>query len=216
MATRFVVPADARVFLGRLTRLDPEAVVRLRPAGPERTALWARLPWAVLVTREVDAAVPGDLTVGAADLLAAEAGGLPARRDREWRWPLPPHPGEALEEIPARQVAGVAAAAAGTLRQVTEVGLAGRPVGSRVLREALLDHVAIVVEPGPGGSGKVEVPQRLVQGVVRMGFLGRVTDVTARVRVRRADRWIGLVARYGTGWLPPPAGPLSVRPVARA
>jgi len=214
VTARFVVPADARVFLGRLSRLDPEALVRLRPAGPDRTALWARLPWGVLVTREVGAAVSADLTVGAADLLAAEPGRLPPRRDREWRWPLPPHPGEALEEIPARKLAAVAAAAAGTLREVAETGLAGRPVGSRVLREALLDHVAIVVEPGPGGTGTVEVPQRLVQGVVRMGFLGRVTDATARVQVRRAERWVGLAARYGTGWLPPP-GPLRVRPVAR-
>lgn len=147
MTARFAVPADARVFLGRLSHLDPDAVVRLRPAGPGRTALWARLPWGVLVNREVDAAIaPDDRTVGAAALLAAEGGELPARRDREWRWPLPPHAGEVLEEIPARRVAGVAAAAAGTLRQVIETGLAGRPVGSRVVREALLDHVAIMVD----------------------------------------------------------------------
>ncbi|HEY7272796.1 MAG TPA: hypothetical protein VH502_08685, partial [Actinoplanes sp.] len=44
--------ADAGAFLARLTRLDPAALVRLRAAGA-RTALWARLPWNVLVTREV-------------------------------------------------------------------------------------------------------------------------------------------------------------------
>ena len=220
MTVRFAVPADARVFLGRLTRLDPAAMVRLRPASPVlagRTALWARLPWGVLVTREVAAAAPGDVVVSAAELLAAgDAGGaeppLPARRDREWRWSLPPDSGELLEEIPARRLAEVAAAAAGTLREVARTGLAGRPVGSRMLREALLDHVAIVVEPGAGRAGPVEVPQRLVQGVVRMGFLGRVTDATSRVRIRRAGRWVALAARYGTGWLPPPAGPLTVRP----
>jgi hypothetical protein len=210
-----VVPADAGVFLGRLTRLDPDAVVRLRPAGAGRTALWARLPWGVLVTREVEVTTgPLDLTVGAAALLAGA--GPPPRRDREWRWQLPPHPGEVLEEIPARRLAEVAAAAAGTLRRVAESGLAGRRVGVRVLREALLDHVAIVVEPGSAGGRTVAVPQRLVQGVVRMGFLGRVTDPGSLVRVRRAGRWVGLSARFGTGWLPPPAGPLTVRPARPA
>jgi hypothetical protein len=48
-----------------------------------------------------------------------------------------------------------------------------------------------------------------------MGFLGRVTDTSSQVRVRRADRWVALAARYGTGWLPPPPGPLTVRPVRR-
>jgi hypothetical protein len=219
VASWSAVPADAKVFLGRLTRLDPGALVRLRPAGADRTVLWARLPWGVLVTREVAAAAPGDVTVGATALLAVDGGPWPARRDREWRWPLPPHPGEVLEQIPARKLAAVAAAAARTLREVAETGLAGQPVGSRVLREALLDHVAIRVDPGAypdaAGAGKLEIPQRLVQGVIRMGFLGRVTDTSSQVRVRRADRWVALAARYGTGWLPPPSGPLTVRPVRR-
>jgi hypothetical protein len=156
------------------------------------------------------AARPVDLTVGAAALLAAA--GPPPRRDREWRWPLPPVAGEVLEEIPARRLAEVAAAAAGTLRKVAESGLAGRRVGARVLRDSLLEHVAIVVAPGSAGGRPVKVPQRLVQGVVRMGFLGRVTDPGALVRVRRAGGWVGLSARFGTGWLPPPAGLLTVRP----
>src|SRR5690606_19974914 len=70
---RLALPADARVFLGRLTHLDPGALVRLRPAGEGRTALWARLPWRVLVTREVVGSPPADATFIAADLLAAGA-----------------------------------------------------------------------------------------------------------------------------------------------
>jgi hypothetical protein len=237
-----VLPADAQVFLGRLTHLDPDALVRLRPGfsvpegigaersrspapegigaersrspapegiGAESTArvvLWARLPWRVLVTREVaDGSAPGDVTVGAAALLKA-GGALPPARDAEWRWPLPPHAGTVLEEIPARRVREVAAAAAGTLREVTATGLAGRSVGVRVLREALLDHVPIVVETA---AGRFEVPQRLVQAVVRMGFLGETEEP---VRVRRAERWVGLAARYGSAWLPPPPGALTMRP----
>lgn len=221
MAEQFAAPPDARVFLGRLTHLDPAAVVRLRPIDGDRAALWARLPWGVLVTREVAAAAPGDVTVSAAELLATTSGQaqLPPRRDADWRWPLPPHPGTVLEEVPARTLRSVAVAAAGTLQEVAAEGLAGRRVGSRVLREALLDHVAIVVEVAAAGEdsgevpGRVEVPQRLVQAVVQMGFLGRTgAALAAPVRVRRAERWVGLAARYGTAWLPPAGGPLTLRP----
>ncbi|HET8788119.1 MAG TPA: hypothetical protein VFO47_05180, partial [Actinomycetes bacterium] len=76
---RLPVAGDARVFLTRLVRLDAAALVRLRPdASGTRTALWARLPWGVLVTRTVDGAVDGDRTVSAAALLAAEDGWPPA------------------------------------------------------------------------------------------------------------------------------------------
>lgn len=214
------LPPDARTFLGRLTHLDPGALVRLRPMGSDRTALWARLPWGVLVTRDVDLTVTDDVTVGAAALLAGadqspprhdplppRRDPLPPRRDAEWRWPLPPHAGSVVEEIPAARLRELINAAAGTLREVSVTGLSGRAVGARRLREALLDHVPIVVETD---AGRWEVPQRLVQGVARMGFLGREH---APVRVRLTNSWVGLAARYGTAWLPPPAGPLTIRPV---
>lgn len=190
------LPADAQVFLGRLTHLDRTAVVRLRPVAADRTALWACLPWRALVTREVALAVGSDVTVAAAALLA---GGSTEPRDHDWRWPLPPASAAVLEEIPAQRLAEVATAAASTLKEVTETGLAGRAVGSRVVREALLDHVAIVVETG---AGRLDVPQRLIQAVARMGFLGSDRSL-ARVLV--ADRWVGLAGRYGTAWLPPPS-----------
>src|SRR3954468_10457938 len=114
--------ADAGAFLARLTRLDPTAPVRLRASGG-RTALWARLPWEVLVTREVAGREPRDATVSAAGLLAVLAGGgvagrerrdarvaaaglravlagggdrLPEPRDAQWRWPLPPAASETV------------------------------------------------------------------------------------------------------------------------
>lgn len=215
---RLALPADARVFLGRLTHLDPGALVRLRPAGEGRTALWARLPWRVLVTREVVGSPPADATFIAADLLAAGAEPepgvpaaavpAPARRDALWRWPLPPRQRTREEDIPAREIQAVADAAAGTLRQASQGGL-GRPVGTRILREALLDHIPVVVVNADGD--RIEVPQRLVQAVVRMGFLGPADAV---VSVCRAGRWVGLAARYGDAWLPPVGGPLGVRPVA--
>ncbi|BCJ63881.1 hypothetical protein [Polymorphospora rubra] len=209
-----VAGSDGTAFLARLTRLDRAAVVRLRPGrtgdGPAVTALWAWLPWSVLVTRVVAGAAPGDATVLAADLLAElgrGGGDLPARCDARWLWPLPPPASRVVETMAGADVRRVADAAAGTLRTASTDGVGGRAVGQRALRDALLDHVAVVVEPEPAdgaGSGRVEVPQRLVQAVVRMGFLGSGdTAPDSPVRVRLAGRWIGLAAPFGTAWLPP-------------
>ncbi|MFJ8581367.1 hypothetical protein [Micromonospora sp. NPDC093277] len=191
--------ADAGAFLARLVRLDPAALVRLRPVpAAGRTALWARLPWGVLVARTVTGAAPGDITVAAGELLAElTAGGaaLPRRRDDGWRWPLPAPASQAVELLPAGEVRRIAAAAAGTLREAAAHGVAGRAVGQRALRDALLDHVAVVVTPDAAPEMPVEVPQRLVQGLVRMGFLG-----AGDVQVRVAGRWVGLVGPYGAAW----------------
>ena len=85
-------------------------------------------------------------------------------------------------------------------------GLGGRAVGSRVLRDALLDHVAITATDG---DQTVEVPQRLVQAVARMGFAG--ADDDAGVRVLAGGAWIGLAAAYGVAWWRRP-GDLFVAP----
>ncbi|MBM0235294.1 hypothetical protein JNW91_27955, partial [Micromonospora sp. STR1_7] len=94
----------------------------------------------------------------------------------------------------------------------------GRAVGQRALRDALLDHVAVVVTPDGPPTPPVEVPQRLVQGLVRMGFLGAadspVADVAEpAVQVRVAGRWVGLVGPYGAAWLQK-ATDLAVTPLA--
>jgi hypothetical protein len=194
--------ADAGAFLARLVRLDRNAPVRLRSAGPH-TALWASLPWNVLVTRGVAGAGPGDVTVAAADLLAALARGddaLPARRDEAWRWPLPPAGGQAVESVAAAELAALASAAAGTLREAAAAGVGGRAVGQRALRDALLDHVALTVAREAGAP--VEVPQRLVQAVARMGFLGTESDdQVPPAQVCVAKTWIGISAPYGVAWL---------------
>jgi hypothetical protein len=206
--------ADAGAFLARLTRLDPAAVVRLRATG-QRTALWARLPWNVLVTREVAGSGDvADATVSAAELLDVLARGgdaLPARRDEQWRWPLPPAAAEAVESIAGAEITRLASAAAGTLRAVAAGGLAGRAVGQRAVRDALLDHVALVVTPA--GGGRVEVPQRLVQAVSRMGFLGPAEGNGADTRVYVAGPWVALSAPYGVAWLQQ-VKELTVMPIA--
>jgi hypothetical protein len=182
--------------------------------GPARTALWAHLPWNVLVTREVAGPGPGDATVGAAELLAvlADHGDtLPERRDAQWRWPLPPSGGRVVESVAAAELSRLATAAAGTLREVTAGGLSGRAVGQRAVRDALLDHVALVVTPA--GERPVEVPQRLVQAVSRMGFLGPAGVEGPETRVCLAGRWVGLSAPYGVAWLQS-VKDLTVMPIA--
>ncbi|MEO3771758.1 hypothetical protein [Micromonospora sp. B9E7] len=201
--------ADAGAFLARLVRLDPLAPVRLRPTGgPGRVALWARLPWQVLVVRTVAGGPADDVTVAAAELLAElERGGvaLPTRRDAQWRWPLPPARSRQVEALPVVELRRIAQAAAGTLRTASEQGVAGRAVGQRALRDALLDHVAVLVTPDGAPAAPVEVPQRLVQAVVRMGFLGAADGPAPGpgepdVQVRVAGRWVGLVGPYGAAW----------------
>jgi hypothetical protein len=217
--------ADAGAFLARLTRLDPTAVVRLRasahprpdggstPTDSGRTALWAHLPWDVLVTREVAGRGPDDATVSAAELLSVLARGgdvLPEVRDERWRWPLPPPSGRTVESVSGVELSRLAVAAAGTLREVSAGGLAGRQVGQRVVRDALLDHVALVVTPSAGGP--VEVSQRLVQAISRMGFLGPEGADVPDTRIRVAGHWVGLSAPYGVAWLQG-VGKLTVMPI---
>ncbi|TCB95841.1 hypothetical protein E0H26_18780 [Micromonospora zingiberis] len=211
--------ADAGAFLARLVRLEPAALVRLRPAGaPGRTALWARLPWAVLAVRTVAGPGAGDVTVTAGELLAELSAGrarLPAARDAQWRWPLPPTASRPVEILPGGELRRLADAAAGTLREAATHGVAGRAVGQRALRDALLDHVAVVVTPDDVPDRPVEVTQRMVQGLVRMGFLGppEGSSGTDEVRVRTAGRWVGLVGPYGAVWSQK-ATDLVVRPFA--
>jgi hypothetical protein len=205
--------ADAGAFLARLVRLDPAAPVRLRRAEAGRTSLWARLPWDVLVTREVAGEGPKDATVSAAELLSVLAKGgdsLPALRDDQWRWPLPPTAAVTIESISGAELVRLAAAAAGTLREVAAGALGDRAIGQRAVRDALLDHVALTVTPSAGEP--VEVSQRLVQAISRMGFLGPDGVDAPETRVRKAGRWVGLSAPYGVAWLQI-VGKLTVMPI---
>ena len=144
--------ADVETFLTRLLRLDPAAVVRLRPSrGSGAAQLWAMLPFGVLVTRPLAVPVETDVTVSAADLLANLRPDIGLRRlDEAWRWPLPPQRTRVVEEIPAVEVVRLAAAASRTLRTAAAEGVAGRAVGERIVRDALLDHVSIVVTTDDG------------------------------------------------------------------
>jgi hypothetical protein len=195
------VESDLRGFLTRLMRLDPRALVRLRPDPP---AAWAMLPFRVLVCRTLGSPPAADETYAAADLLGRLETGAPAgRRDEAWRWPLPPAPALVLETIPVADVVRLADAAARTVRTAATEGVRGRAVGERMLRDAVLDHVAIVVTTDDGQ--RLEVPQRVIQALVRMDLLGVIdgTVGTETVTVRRAMAWIGVSSRDGSAWYRP-------------
>jgi len=209
---------DVEAFLGRLVRLDRVALVRVR-RGVDGSTLWGQVPWNVLVSRSVAGPLgaDGDMVVRARDWLAA--GGDDAaingllRRDAEWRLALPADDRVVIEAIPAAELRSLGAAAADTLRAAEAGGVGGRAVGARAVRDALLDHVAIVVS---AGERRVEIPQRLVQAVVRMDFVpptGAPGGV-GPVRVVRAGRWIGLAADYGTAWWREASG-FGIAPVRR-
>jgi hypothetical protein len=196
-----LTPAIAE-FLTRLVRLDPRALVRVRGAS-----IWSRVPWDVLVVRTVEG-FSGDVTVAAADWLAAPAdlAALP-RRDNAWRAGMPAA-ATRLETMPTAVVRGLSVAAAETLRATVSGGLNGRAVGERVLRDALLDHVPITVTTG---GEEIGVPQRLVQAVARMGFLGADDEP---LHVVRSGGWIGLETTLGAAWWRRRSG-LAVRSVGQ-
>jgi hypothetical protein len=180
-------------FLARLLRFDAGALVRLRPPAQ----MWGALPWGVLAV--VAAPAAQDRTFSARDLLDGVA--RPQSRDSEWRFGLPPAACESVEVLPHSVVRRMAQSAAETLREALESGVDGRAVGTRRLRDALLDHVAITVtvdRPESRYFGRVvQIPQRLVQALTRMGF---AADNGDDIDVLLAGPWVGLATPAGAVW----------------
>lgn len=106
--------------VGRVVRLDPAAVVRLRDTGG-RVALWAGTPFEVLVATDAPGGVaPADVTVVASDLLAAltvvDAPEVDPGRpvDDRWRGDLPPAgPWRTIGALPAAAIEAAVAQATG-------------------------------------------------------------------------------------------------------
>lgn len=183
------------LFAARLSRFDPAAPIRLKGGWA-----WGRLPWDVLVRIAVKPS--GDALIDT----VIDAASLRKRPDSDWRVGLPPSGGKTVEVVPAGVIKKTADAAAQTLREVSSGGLAGRAVGQRVVRDALLDHVVITGRSDDDGS-EFSVSQRLVQGIVRMRLLG-----DDNVDVLVAGPWTGLGTPLGSAWYRA-SSRLSVRPL---
>jgi hypothetical protein len=142
--------------VGRVVRLDPTAVVRLRGAG-DGVALWAGTPFDVLVAAAAPGRVePADTTVVASDLLAAlsvvdapEVDPGSAVDDR-WRGDLPPAgPWSAVGTIPAADVDDVVARATDAAASLDATAWEGG--GVRVPARCLV-AVAGMGWPADGGA----------------------------------------------------------------
>ena len=172
---------DAGAFLARLLRLDPRAVVRLRlrlgraghdrhpRCGPGCRSGRAGHP------RRSAGAGPGDAHGRggrpAGGRCATGGAGLPPRARRATgAGRCRRRAGGSVETVPAAELPGSPRPPPAPCATAAAEGVGGRAVGQRVVRDALLDHVAARRDRRAGRA--VEVPQRLVQAVVRMGFLG--------------------------------------------
>jgi len=201
---RLAAPADRgdlASFLGRAVALDPAAVTRLRTSG-QHVAAYVRLPFGVLVSRTLaGAGEPADVTVGAADMLAAlDAAGThldrglrwPRPRDAEWRAALPPPGGwQLLDSVPGEVVRALVRSARDALQAV--------PAGAAATAgESLLDHEALTV----AGAGRTAtLPLRVLTALTRMGFLAQPAGGQADlVAVSATGGWVRLAAAYGSAY----------------
>jgi hypothetical protein len=208
-STRLRVPdaddrGDLAAFVGRVVRLDPTAVVRLRVGGGTRVTAWATTPFDVLATRSVPASLaPNDVTVPATVLLTAlsvdRAQTVDLGVGGVWQGLLPPDDGwAAVDAVPAAELEALAERGLALARE--NAGPLGPPAS--LLDQTVLTVSAADTSLGRPESGRpVKVPLRCLFALSGMGFLG-ASDVAPDgspevVRVAAAPSWLRLDARYG-------------------
>lgn len=184
---------DLARFVGRVVRLDPVGVVRLKVRADGGVGVWASTGFDVIATRVVRARLhPADTTVNAADLLTALAvdraatvdPGFPV--DAAWRSALPAEDGfRHVDDVPAVELARLSERG---------VALAREHAGPQGPPPSLLDSTVLTVQ---GGGESVDVPLRCVFALQGMGFVGEGGGVDEPVRVRVSGGWLRLDARYG-------------------
>jgi hypothetical protein len=186
---------DLATFVGRVVRLEPTAVVRLRRRGDGAVGVFASTGFDAIAARVVAADLtPSDTTVNAADLLAALAVGRADAVDpgfavdAAWRSALPPEDGfRHVDDVPARVLADLAERG---------VALAREHAGPQGPPSSLLDQVVLAVTDA--GGDEVRVPMRAVFALQGMGFVGEGGPDDAPVRVRASTGWLRLDARHGS------------------
>lgn len=192
---------DLATFVGRVVRLDPAAVVRLRAGAGGRVTAWATTPFDVLATRSVPARVtPDDVTAPATVLLTALGVDRAQTVDLGvaglWQGLLPPDEGwAAVDAVPAAELEALAERGLALARE--NAGPLGPPA-------SLLDQTVLTVSAeggGPDPGRPVKVPLRCLFALAGMGFLG-ASDAAPEgapetVRVAATPSWLRLDARYG-------------------
>lgn len=184
--------SDLAQFVGRVVRLDPSGVVRLRARDDATVAVFASTGFDAIAARSVTGTLsPADTTVNAADLLTALAVLRSASVDpgfavdAAWRSALPPEHGFThVDDVPAQVLAELAEQGVALARE--HGGTHGPPA-------SLLDSAVLTVQ---GGGHEVPVPLRCVFALSGMGFVGE--GGTDPVRVRATSGWLRLDARYGS------------------
>lgn len=188
---------DLARFVGRVVRLDPAGVVRLRVRDGGGVGVWASTGFDVIAARVVDATLtPSDTTVNAADLLTALAVDRESTVDpgfavdAAWRSALPPETGYThVDDVPAVELTRLAERG---------VELAKEHSGPQGPPPSLLDSTVLTVHGGRDGSAEsVAVPLRCVFALSGMGFIGEGASPDEPVRVRVTPGWLRLDARYG-------------------
>ena len=192
--------AELAPVLRRAIELDPHSLARLRLSGATAT-VFVRLPFAVLVSRTVDALRRDsslDLTARATELIGwldAGPGTSPADprpRDQDWRAGLPPTSGwRRVELVPDTDLRPLVRSGAQALKDADEHA------------DALLDSIVLTATDG---EVTAEVTLRAVSALTRMGFLPR----GGRAYIDVAGRWVRLVAEYGTVYLEKPGQSLGL------
>ena len=185
---------DLGTFVGRVVRLDPMSVVRLR-AGNGRVVAWATTPFDVLATRAVTGTLdPDDVVAPATGLLTALSVDRAATVDPGmgglWQGELPPDQGwAAVESVPAAELEAL------TERGLTVARENAGPLGPPA---SLLDQTVLTVSAA-AVPGQVKVPLRCLFALSGMGFLGAPEDLdrAETVRVSATPAWLRLDARYG-------------------
>lgn len=185
--------SDLAVFVQRVLRLDPAAVIRLRTRSDGLIGAWAATGFDVLAARSVAGVLqPGDITCGA-DVLSRnlDTAGDDGRidtgypMDSAWRTALPPEAGFVhVDDVPADVVATLAREGADLSRE--HAGPQGPPT-------SLLDQEVLTVSDG---TEAVAVPMRCVMVLAAMGFMPDTVGEVVRVRMMPA--WIRIDARFGS------------------
>ncbi|MEO8888914.1 MAG: hypothetical protein ABI429_06440 [Jatrophihabitantaceae bacterium] len=200
--------ADQTPLLRRAIELDAACLARIR-VDAETAAVFARLPFGVLVARTVSggAVTASDRTMLARELLDWLEGDRvdePAARDADWRGGLPPATGwRRVDSVPDTVVRELVRTGAAALRDAADrAGVPGAEPRAEVA-DALLDSVVLTVTADgapdragadPATADRAEVTLRSLSALTRMGFLARGS--AAHVDV--SGRWTRVVAAYGT------------------